>query len=226
MFDDHEQPNVSEHHLNLLAQLFIRYNVQDIFGVHLIHGHLKIPHDTIMLGSMFRRVLSGYWTKPTPFETILANPVHGHIYTLSSDNRLLAYEYREGLVPKNVAGIDHAFFRELSKYLRSNKLAGLLALEVLEDTSSLQSQMREFVLAGQGTVLVKEDGGVAHTDIYRVTGWSFAQDRDGTVSVKGHETHASTGSGGHQVFTDGKPLRNIDAVMSLLLQEGVIKSSC
>ena len=197
-----------------------------IFGVHLIHGHLKIPHDAIMLGSMFRRELSGYWTKPTPFETILPNPVHGHIYTLSSDNRFLAYEYREGLVPKNVANIDYAFFRELSKFLRSNKLAGLLALEVLEDRSSLQPQMREFVLAGQGTVLVKEDGRVAHTDIYRVTGWSFAQDRDGTLSVKGHETHASSGSGGHQVFTDGKPLRNIDAVMSLLLHAGVIKSSC
>jgi len=60
LFDDHEQPNVSEHHLNLLAQLFIRYSVQDTFGVHLIHGHLKIPQDTIMLGSMFRRELSGY----------------------------------------------------------------------------------------------------------------------------------------------------------------------
>ena len=111
--------------------------VQDIFGVHLIHGPLKIPHDTIMLGSMFRCELSGYWTKLTPFETILANPVHGQIYTLSSDNRLLAYEYREGLVPKNVVDIDHAFFRELFKFLRLNKLAGLLALELLEDTSSL-----------------------------------------------------------------------------------------
>jgi len=200
--------------------------VQDIFGVHLIHDHLKIPHDTIMLGSMFRRELSSYWTKSTPFEAILANPVHGHIFTVSSNNRLLAYEYREGLVPKNVTSIDHTFFWEFFKYLRSNKLAKLLALEVLEDTSSLQSQMREFVLAGQGTVLVKEDKGVAHTDIYRVTGWSFAQDKDDTVSVKEHGTHASTDSGEHQVFTDGKPLRNIDAVMNLLLQEGVIKSNC
>lgn len=85
-------------------------------------------------------------------------------------------------VPKKVADIDHAFLQELSKYFRSNKLTGLLALGVLEDTSSQQPQMREFVLAGQGTVLVKEDRGVANTDIYRVTGWSFAQDRDGTVA--------------------------------------------
>ena len=35
------------------------------------------------------------------------------------------------------------------------------------------------------------------------------------------QTHAGT-AGGHQVFTDGKPLKNVDA-MNLLLQEGVIK---
>lgn len=171
---------------------------------------------------MFRRELSGYWTKPTPFETILANPVHGHIFTLSSDNRLLAYEYRDGRAPKNVADIDQAFFQELSKYLTSNKLAGLLGLEVLEDTSSPRPQMLEFVLAEQGTVTVKEEA--AHGDVYRVTGWSFAQEKDGTISVKGNETHAGT-AGRHQVFTDGKPLRNIDAVMRLLLQEGIIKGN-
>lgn len=55
--------------------------------------------------------------------------------------------------------------------------------------------MREFVLTEQGTILVKDDKKVAHTDIYRVTDWSFAQDRDDTVFVKRHEIHASTGSG-------------------------------
>lgn len=121
---------------------------------------------------MFRRELSGYWTKPTPFEIILANPVHGHIYTLSSDNRLPAYEYRDGLTPKNVTDINEAFFQELSTYLTSNMLAGLLSLEVLEVTSSPRPQMLEFVLARQGTVMVKEEA--AHRDTYRVTGWSFA----------------------------------------------------
>ena len=224
LVDEHEQPNISSHHLDLLAQLFIRYNAQNTFGVHLIHGHFKIPYGTIMLGSTFKRELSGYWTKPTPCETILASPVHGHIYTLSPDNRLLAYEYREGCTPKSVDEIDTGFFHELSKYLISNKLAGLLGLEVLEDTSSPQARMLEFVLAGRGTVMVKEEEAM-HTDTYRVTGWSFAQDKDGTISVKGCETHASTPNGEHQVFTDGKPLRNIDAVMNLLLQEGIIKNS-
>ena len=75
-----------------------------------------------------------------------------------------------------------------------------MTLEVLKDTSSLQSQMREFILAGQGIILVKENGRVTHIDIYRVTDWLF--------------------------LTDGKSLRNIDVVISLLLHEEVIKSSC
>lgn len=50
LVDDHEQPNVSQQHLNLLAELFIRHNVQGTFGVHLVHGDLKIPPKTIMLG--------------------------------------------------------------------------------------------------------------------------------------------------------------------------------
>ena len=75
-----------------------------------------------------------------------------------------------------------------------------MTLEVLKDISSLQSQMREFILAGQGIILVKEDERVAHIDIYRVTNWLF--------------------------LIDGKSLRNIDAVISLLLHEGVIKSNC
>lgn len=86
--------------------------------------------------------------------------------------------------------------------------------------------MLEFVLAEQGTIIIEEETElVAHRDIHRVTGWSFTQGRDSIVSIKGNETHAGNLSGGHQVFTDGKPLRNIDAVLSLLLQEGVLRSS-
>lgn len=138
LFNDHEQPNIFEHHLNLLAQLLIYYNMQDIFNVHLIHRHLKISHNIIILSLMFKRELLDYWIKPISFEIILANPVHEHIYIVSSDNRLLAYEHREDLVHKNIASIDHTFFRKLFKYLRLNKLAELLTLEILKDTLNLR----------------------------------------------------------------------------------------
>lgn len=82
--------------------------------------------------------------------------------------------------------------------------------------------MLEFVLAGQGTIMVNEE--VASANIYRTTGWSFTRDEDGIVSVKGNETHAGV-NGKHEIFRDTKPLRNVDAVVDLLLQEGVIKNS-
>ena len=70
--------------------------------------------------------------------------------------------------------------------------------------------------------IVKEEA--VYGDLYRVTTWLFVQEQDGTISIsiKGNETYAGT-AGRHQVFTDGKPLRNIDIVMNLLLQEGVVR---
>lgn len=100
----------------------------------------------------------------------------------------------------------------------------LEVLEEVEDKSSPQPQMLEFVLAGQGTVIVKEEE-AAYANIYRVTDWLFAQDEDGIISVKEHESHASTANWVHEIFRDTKPSRNIDAVVDLLLPEGVIKNN-
>lgn len=83
--------------------------------------------------------------------------------------------------------------------------------------------MLEFVLADQGTIMLKEED-ATNAHIYRVTGWSFVQSADGTVSMKGNETHASKPGGPHRIFTDGKLLKDLDAVISLLLEDGVIKN--
>lgn len=220
---DHEQPDVSEHHLKLLAQLFLRYNVQAMFGLHLVHGHFKIPSNTVMLGSIFRGVSSVCWTKPIVCDNVPAEAIHGHIYTISAENQPLAYEYREGTAPENVNKIDLAFFHEFTDYLISNKLGGILGLEVLGDAWGSNPQMLEFVLGDQGTIMLKEED-TAHSHVYRVTGWSFARGEDGTASMKGNQTHASKPGGLHVLFTDGKLLKDVDAVMSLLLQDGIIKN--
>ena len=223
LLDDHDQPHFSEHHLNQLARIFVQYNVQKIFDLHLIHGHLKIPHNTFMLSSSFKDRLSDYWIKPTPFEAMNSNPIHEHIYTLSPNNRLLAYEYREDDAPKCAADINQAFFEKLFKYLSSNQLTELLGLKVLENTSSSQSQMLKFVLAEEETVMIKKEK-VAFANIFRVTEWSFIQNENEIVSIKEHETHA-TANEIHQIFRDEKPLRNIDEMMNFLLQKEMIKHS-
>ena len=45
--------------------------------------------------------------------------------------------------------------------------------------------MLEFALRGEGTAMLREQN-VDHGGIYRTTGWSFAQDDDSIISVKGH----------------------------------------
>lgn len=175
---------------------------------------------------MFQHELSDYWIKLTFFETVLVSSVHRHIYTLFSDNCLLVYKYWEDSASKNVADVNQIFFWELSEYLRLNKLVRFLTLEVLQAILSLQSQMLKFVLAEQETIIIEEKTElVAHRDIHRVTDWSFTQKRDSIVFIKKNKTHTDNLSEEHQIFTNEKPLRNIDAVLSLLLQKEVSRSS-
>lgn len=105
------------------------HNLQDIIGVHLIHGSSKNPAEYYNAGLNVQARTIGVLDPTYLFDTLLANPFYRHIYALSSGNCLLPYEYREGHVPNDMTRIDHVFFWELSQYLRSNKLRGVLALE-------------------------------------------------------------------------------------------------
>ena len=152
-------------------------------------------------------------------------PSHGHIYVSSEKHGLVAYEYRRGRSSESVASINHGFFQDLVQYLSSNNLAHLLGLEVLDDTSIPPQQMVEFVLSENGTVMVNAKDAKCF-EITRVTGWSFAQDTDGTISCKGTVTHASKPGGPHKNFTDGKPLTHVGAVVDFLAEEEMIRKFC
>lgn len=80
----------------------------------------------------------------------------------------------------------------------------------------------EFVIVEQATVMIKGRH-AAQSDIYRVTRWIFVQEDDGSVSVKGRETHASQ-NGIHKIFTDGK-LENVDTGLEFLFHRGVFKTN-
>lgn len=62
----------------------------------------------------------------------------------------------------------------------------------------------------------------AQSDIYRVTGWTFMQEVDGSVSIKGRETHTLQ-NGIHKIFMDRK-LKTVNAGLKFLLQKGVFKT--
>lgn len=214
--DDAEQPQVPQYHLDNLARIFTRHNAQSKFGLHLIHGHFKVQRDMVMLGTNFANP-SGCWTKPTKIEDINSKDIHGHIFMLSPDNRLIAYEYREG-PPNDIDSTDPGFFRELIEYLQNNGLSSVLGLQVLYGGHS--NNMVEMVLEDVGTVML-DASETKHGGVYRVTGWRVDQD-GGMVSFSGGESHAKTTKGTHQVFVGGKALPDIAALKSLLKDEGII----
>ena len=137
---------------------------------------------------------------------------------LSPDNRLAAYEYREG-PPNDISSTDPAFFQELVEYLRKNALASVLGLQVLYEGPP--KQMVEIVLKDVGTVML-DASEAKHGDLYRVTGWCADKKDDGLGDFTGGESHAKTTKDTHPVFIDGKALPDLAALMSLLKDEGII----
>lgn len=174
-----------------------------------------------MLGTIFKREPTGYWTQPEPLDTLLNYPVHGYIFAFTSAQNLLAYEYRTGKISEAVKYLSTTFLNELSAYLVANRLNDLLGLEVPSQDTTFDPHI-EFEFAGQATVMVRADH-ATHNEIYRTTGWKFTPELDGIVSVKGNTGHASY-KGVHKIFTDGK-LGDVDAGFEFLSQKGVFRVS-
>lgn len=79
-----------------------------------------------MLGHYFESP-TGCWTKPIPIEDVDISDIHSHIFQLSPDGRLVAYEYREG-PPINVSDIDLSFFEDVFRYLLEHNLIDIFGL--------------------------------------------------------------------------------------------------
>lgn len=73
-----------------------------------------------MLGHYFEST-TGCRTRPVPIEDVDTSDIHGHVFKLSPDGRLVAYEYREG-PPINVGDIDPSFFEDVFRYLLEHSL--------------------------------------------------------------------------------------------------------
>ncbi|KAI0526428.1 hypothetical protein F5B22DRAFT_585712 [Xylaria bambusicola] len=211
--DDRDQPHVQEVHLQQLAVILKHYGVQNKFGIHLIHGHLQLESDKIMLGTALTSV-RGCWTKPTSINHINLAEIHGHIFKLTPKGELQAYEYREGSV-MDLSDVDAAFFHELTEYLKTNNLVDLLGVQVLG--KEIPEMMCEFVLQDNGTVML-DSRDVKGWSPYRTTGFFYAP---GMTSLSGGEKHAKKTNGNHQVFVDGK-IGKEDPLMDVLRAQDIV----
>ncbi len=166
--EDSKQYEVPEHHLRALAQIFATYQVQDVFCLHVLRTHSVLDEGTVMLSSKVGNSGTTIWTKPTPIHMIAPDRIHGYIFALSPDNRLIPTEYREGAMEPIAA--DMAFFEDLIKFLESNSLGDRLGLQVLES----KQKMLDFIFE-EGIITVKS-GYAKPGGIYKTTGWRITQD--------------------------------------------------
>ncbi|CEO58412.1 hypothetical protein PMG11_03139 [Penicillium brasilianum] len=217
LLDDSDQPPVAQEHITNLAEMFVRHNADKILGIHLIHGHFKIPEETVMLGTNVES-LSLRWTKPTHIEKINPTSVHGHIFALTKDG-MCAYELQEGPLP-DMSKVGLHFLDEFIEYIVQNSLTNLIGLQVL---GCDENSMSELILE-QGTVMLNSTC-IKNTVPTRITGWKFESVNGKARVCTANETHAATVKGVHQIFRAGKPhfmIENTDDLKAALAEAGVI----
>jgi hypothetical protein len=183
----------------------------------LIHGHFKIPKNTVMLGTNFENP-SLRWTKVTDIDKIDPASVHGHIFALTKDG-LCAYELQDGPLP-DLSAVGWGFLDEFINYIVRNNLTSLIGLQVL---GCGDASMSELIL-DQGTVML-DSSIVKNTVPTRITGWKF-ESVDGNPRVcSANETNAQMTSGNHKVFNAGKPLpklENAEDLKGALVVAGIL----
>ncbi|KAI1935898.1 hypothetical protein LOZ12_006643 [Ophidiomyces ophidiicola] len=209
--DDGDQPEVPKIHLQELARIFARFKVQNIFGLHLIHGHFQIEEGKIMLGTPLTSV-RGCWTQPTPIRDINPAEIHGHIFKLTVSGEMQAYEYRQGPT-LCLDDVDPMFFQELIKYLQTHHLVDLLGLQVLGNDAP--ATMSEFILANKGTVMLDERDVKSRGEAFCITGFILKE------QFKDSEKHAPTIRETHQVFFDGD-IKTENQLMAILRGEEIV----
>ncbi|KAH6977735.1 hypothetical protein EDB80DRAFT_738497 [Ilyonectria destructans] len=215
--DDSKQPHVDDRHLRSLRQIFKAHEVENTFGVHLIHGHFSIPENHALLGEIFVQPFCR-WARTVPKTDVDFSKVHGHIFVYNDDG-LHPYEYQRGMPPDGIGRVGAAFFSAFIDYLRENKLESLLGLETLYPEFK-NRVLSEIVMDGQTSmwdlnVLKKHKPSTT-------TGWSFSgESRECTAG----ETHAVLDDGSHQKYNEGSPHPKLESLLDLcrkFVDDGVL----
>ncbi|KAM3563048.1 hypothetical protein ARSEF4850_002515 [Beauveria asiatica] len=214
--DDLEQPAILDTHVRELSGLFVRNNVHEIFGIHLVHGHFEIPEGGALVGTNYNAPRCR-WARTTDVHRIDLDGVHGHIFVLT-DHGFHPYEYQQGTGP-DVSKVSENFLTELADFLVENDLAKLVGLQILDPHPS---EMFELILPG-GTIMVDASSltGCIPT---RRTGWRFGESNGQPRVCKPNETHAQHANG-HDVFNAGAAhpqLATFEDVKHALQKENIL----
>ncbi|KAK7906351.1 hypothetical protein PG985_016357 [Apiospora marii] len=204
---DGDQPNIEEH-MNGLAELFVKYQADKVFGIHLAHGHFAIKDHTVLVGK--KPPGGGRWTVPTAIDSDPTN-IHGHVFILTNTG-FHPYEYQVGCLP-DLASVDLKFLPALANFIDRNGLRNVVALEVLDDP---HTDMTEIVFSNT-TVVINSSPLQGFTTL-RQTGWVFtAENGNARVRQDGKQFHGR-GPKGHVIATT--PRDYLEALETLEILSG------
>ncbi|KAI1816375.1 hypothetical protein GGS20DRAFT_583612 [Poronia punctata] len=162
-------------------------------------GELFVPEGSVLYGIQVQ--VSGNsescWTEPVPAKELATKPIiHGHAFHLQPNGAFVPYEFQEGEAPSNAAKVPKAFSRELAEFLHLNNLAGLVALQLLDDPRD--RTRTELLIGPQGTLRMDKKDVLGFEPAEITTGWFFQKNT-------------------HGVFQDSKPLPTLQALKAALL---------
>ncbi|GAB0134124.1 hypothetical protein EsDP_00002508 [Epichloe bromicola] len=103
-------------------------------------------------------------------------------FASSGTGAFIPYEFQEGEAPSKATKIPRVFSHELAEFMHLNKLAGLVALSLLDGPGD---RTNTELLVGSHCTLMMDTEDVLGLDPARIaTGWSFQEGEKGVISRK------------------------------------------
>lgn len=208
-------------HVKELVKIIARHGQFGRFSFHLVHRHDSIADDTVRLESDLG-VMPGKWNKATSIDSLDLRDIHGVVFKFTPEqNRLVPFEFAEGLSPISTNDVYDEFVREFLDYLIENGLADTFALEVVHPTKAGQPNecTAEIEVDKFGTVVLPRS--MVNATEFLPTGWPGALQPDESDPPPG-QSWAKKVDQSHKVFIN-KSIGTAGELVDGLVRQGVIK---
>lgn len=211
--EDTTQPEINEEDLRDLAAIFVRHGVQDILGIHLVHGH-PIPDGTVLLGHNNTQPPCRW---ACAVHDVDLHNVHGHVFTLTPTG-FHPYELQEGPPPPRLPPRCDSFLSDLAGFLLERRLDSVLGLETLVPIYTNDM----FEVTGPAATIMVEASNLTGCIKSRQTAWKFTDRNGPRVCQDGKVWHVGT-KDGHKNTTDAMNLISIQDAWASLVRSGLLK---
>ncbi|KAG7410411.1 hypothetical protein Forpi1262_v017548 [Fusarium oxysporum f. sp. raphani] len=149
-----EEEEVLGKHLPHLKQLFMRYNVENLFAVYILHRHFEVSKGFNLVGRIIiHNECHYYWTRTVANDTLNSGKVCGRKFIFDKQQGWLPCEFHEGSAP-DLSKVDPDFFCDFTKYLVDNDLTSTFGLEYIVP-ELLIFDMLEIILPNCALLLVQ-----------------------------------------------------------------------